>query len=1532
MLPVNATNALARLTGYGNRSVQSEDEIELRALMTQSNGFDAVKAHDLHKTLSEKNTITRRANDAFKKFMTGLAEDVSANPSDKTLAEYHSRMAPGLNRNARLPQEFITLFNTRKPHLSIIMRKDIDFKTQVSQLQDPNSSRSGQVVAYHEWKNRQITDAEYIARTRDYNKSFFQYRNADLSAAKKAGYEGERKWLESLEARRKSALNDKWLTKELDEMIDSLITEHRDSSKVNTGPEVTLEFAQGAAKTYSIDYRLSTGEALDPESARAPIITTIMKHLPCKVAVQASYVVSNLKTDGYDPSDKNFKFRSADMQLAYNTTPMKPSKFFTMNNETDVMNQIDVIMDYIKNKSIDTYDSESSGSRFGALTDIKLDIYRLRAPIRGGGKHFPIHPSFAASGCLINPNNRDDACLYWATLIALNASSLKLDHPGRVSQYKKLIKQGTIPDLKTDMLPKKPNGELDCVDPGRHEHEIALFEQANNLAIRIYSIPNADESIRGQPREILRLPAASVQEATLVSLCLVRKCLSIDPETREVGDREHYLAVTNVNGLMATKDSKYSHTKFVCHTCQHVCWSGKALAAHNSICSDHGGQHGTRITYHEGDDVLINKCQIRATEKLPNVIIWDSETQPDLETVEQEFKMTSFGAQHKCREEVFSEEAHHQGEDAIDRFFDFLFHTWAKMDTIFRESYKKINVEDIPKVPKRCETCREGITAETCHRDHDHFTGAFRKYLCRSCNARRVKSRKIHLFAHNSSKFDTCLIVRAIKPDQFAGHITRYAWEKKLNDVETAKLHQMFSSHTGSIIDNTSKWIRYNVGPFVFLDSCRHRKGTLDELVAKMPAEKMVYTKKLAESLDIPLEELRRKLEFPYKVMTLENIRTRTDFPTRAEFYSELKGREIPFNDYLKTADFYFKYCKNSWSRWMEIYQRLDVALLTDMFEDYRNMMFNEFEIDPAHFVSLPSAGWACLLHKFVNYARVPRKASRNLLKMRSEEDLLDFVEGRTIFHEHDSEPLRIERPASIEVHQMFNTRGGVVNAPSKHASFNDYEMDGHDKGRANSFLASLDVNGLYPSIAFLHKMPICDFEFMPVTEKMTPKWIRSLKPEGNYHYQFNVDLSFPKEHQDRHTRLPLVWEVDSVSGDALSYRQYKMKGEKLKMPEGLTEEQHEAWEKDNTVMPEDLTEEQKKTILSSEAVDRAKSGGEKLIGSFYPKKGYTVDFRKLQWLIKRGVKIDRINSVVRSTQSDFLSVFVGDNIRKRAACKDETLKELYKLLNNSVAFGKFLQKPNVGCDVISANPKTISKAISGRGFRGLVPVSDEYYIVRQDSAAAKLETPVQVGASILDLSKMRVQEIYYDIVEDKENVERGVKAELLYGDTDSLFINVTLPDGMTKTDWFKSIKRHMDFNNYPEGHDLYDISRKGDPLLLKNETVDFDAPVSEFIALRPKVYAYKFGDKIKCKCKGVATHLTKKFTFKQFEDVLHGTEKAPLATSTRICSYKNLVRFEETTKKTLSAFDDKMYLPERGGFRQYPHGYWRNKSENYLE
>ncbi|XP_054723795.1 uncharacterized protein LOC129233892 [Uloborus diversus] len=118
-----------------------------------------------------------------------------------------------------------------------------------------------------------------------------------------------------------------------------------------------------------------------------------------------------------------------------------------------------------------------------------------------------------------------------------------------------------------------------------------------------------------------------------------------------------------------------------------------------------------------------------------------------------------------------------------------------------------------------------------------------------------------------------------------------------------------------------------------------------------------------------------------------------------------------------------------------------------------------------------------------------------------------------------------------------------------------------------------------------------------------------------------------------------------------------------------------------------------------------------------------------------------------------------------------------------------------------------------------------------------------------------------------------------------------------------------MDCSNFPPGHILHNLKNKGKLGYLKSETIK---PIKEFIGLKPKMYAFSFGETCKKTGKGVKKSTLQNFTMNTYKEVLE-SESSLKHKQALIISKKHELTTVTQNKTTLSAYYDKKYLNDDG-------------------
>ena len=210
------------------------------------------------------------------------------------------------------------------------------------------------------------------------------------------------------------------------------------------------------------------------------------------------------------------------------------------------------------------------------------------------------------------------------------------------------------------------------------------------------------------------------------------------------------------------------------------------------------------------------------------------------------------------------------------------------------------------------------------HHDHCLEKNNIIGYICRECNLQIKNNKTIPMYFFDGMKYDISIILKSIC-DLFKNNVT-------LNVIGN-------SCESFKMIDFKFKKIEYSLK---LLDMCNFIKGSLNDLSKNLNDKNKIVTR---EYFKDNFELMKYKVCFPYEFITKENIYNE-DLPPNENFYSSLKLDNISEEDYDKTLEIYKKLnCKNI-KQYLDIYLKLDICLQADIFNVFRNCIWNKFEID----------------------------------------------------------------------------------------------------------------------------------------------------------------------------------------------------------------------------------------------------------------------------------------------------------------------------------------------------------------------------------------------------------------------------------------------------------------------------------------------------------------------------------------------------------------------------------------------------------
>ena len=171
-----------------------------------------------------------------------------------------------------------------------------------------------------------------------------------------------------------------------------------------------------------------------------------------------------------------------------------------------------------------------------------------------------------------------------------------------------------------------------------------------------------------------------------------------------------------------------------------------------------------------------------------------------------------------------------------------------------------------------------------------------------------------------------------------------------------------------------------------------------------------------------------------------------------------------------------------------DVYLNTDVLLLTDIFENFRNLCMTYYGLDPAYYMTLPNFAWDAMLKK------------TNI----------------TLYLVHDQ-----------DMHEMIEKgkRGGVCQVSSTYAKANNKYMKSYNQDIISSCLTYLDANNLY-GLAMCMKLPYGNL-----------KWSNDIKTtddvmkyeDNDVGYFLEVDVHYPTHLHDSRKDYPLAPQIMNV-------------------------------------------------------------------------------------------------------------------------------------------------------------------------------------------------------------------------------------------------------------------------------------------------------------------------------------------------------------------------------------------------------------------
>ena len=405
-------------------------------------------------------------------------------------------------------------------------------------------------------------------------------------------------------------------------------------------------------------------------------------------------------------------------------------------------------------------------------------------------------------------------------------------------------------------------------------------------------------------------------------------------------------------------------------------------------------------------------------------------------------------------------EAHGVGHDAGLAFVDELLRIETELTDILRSNFPIHG--PMPTNDGHCVICKRRFSEDdlkVVHHDHQHRENNIKGYAHNSCNLRvKDNHKRVILSFHNFYGYDVSMLMQAI-----ARHPGAARWRATMK----------------CLARNTEKLRALSFGIFTVVDSIQHLTTSLQTLSDALsqsrvggPREYPLLWQSSLVAHNHPDRErilrlLLRKLPFPYDLVTGPHALVGL-VPSRQHFKSD--------EDFALAEDVFHRMACKDMNDFLVVYNRVDVLLLAEVFEDYRQRSRQWFNgLDPLHFISLPSLSLAGFLHT--------TGIQMELLQSQNDYELIEK-----------------------------NIRGGV-----------SYCSVRRGQSTAEDRLLYVDACSLYASVQTL-PLPLSGFRWLS-PEELEAFDISAIDPltDGGPGFFILCDLDYPPELALTHSDMPLA-------------------------------------------------------------------------------------------------------------------------------------------------------------------------------------------------------------------------------------------------------------------------------------------------------------------------------------------------------------------------------------------------------------------------